>query len=268
MTRHRGLSFACALIAAVALTTSEARAGDLTVVLSWTGHTLTITGTPFATLTTTASGESLTFNNTPLNAFLEANGSAIQFGSGSGVSDNQPVATNASGAFLTSNGQVSVDQSNPGSTAMTIDAFKTDWNTPSGATGTLVNSGSATFGHTVAGDTTTYNSWYNNDNSPDGKLLGAGLQTYTSTGAPTESPIGVPPNSTTAGISPFVTPFSLTNETVITLTKSGSNAETANYQLQTTVSTSVIPEPASVVIVVSALPLLALGLRRRAAVRG
>ena len=134
--------------------------------------------------------------------------------------------------------------------------------------GRFVNSGSATFGHTVAGDTQTFNSWYNNDNSTDGKLLGAGLQTYTSTGAPTESPIGVPPNSTTAGISPFVTPFSLTNETVITLTKSGSNAETANYQLQTTVSTSVIPEPASVVIVVSGPAPCWPGLRRRAALRG
>jgi len=270
MTKHRGLVFALAMIALAGIPANEARAGSLTMILEWGASTLTITGGPFATLTATASGESLTLNVGPLNAFLASHGSALAFAAGSGVSDNQSVATNATGAILTSNGNLSVVQTSAGLTTMTIDAYKTDWNTPSGATGMLMNSGSATFGLTPKGNTETFNSWYNNDNSADGKLLGAGLQTYTSTGDPVNSPPGSPPNFTGAAISPFVTPFSLTNETIVSLTKSGKTGENGQYQVQTTVSANAVPEPASMVIMLTSMPLplvilVLLQRRRRAA---
>jgi hypothetical protein len=270
MNKHRASCFAGTLIAAMGLMTSEARAGALTVVLDWPGHTLTIVGGGgFATLTPTPSGESLAFLTGPLNTFLAANGSALQFSAGSGASDNQPVATTV--ASLTSNGTLSVNQASAGSTTMTIDVFKTDWNTPSGSTGMLVNAGSATFGLTAAGDTTTFNSWYNINNAANGKILGAGLQTFTSTGPIPNSPIGVPPINTSAGISPFVTPFSLTNETIVTLTKTGLNGENGQYQDQTSVTAATVPEPASLVIMLTSLPLVVLGAakyRRRAVARG
>jgi hypothetical protein len=267
MTKLRALPFASAfaLIAGLGLMAPEARAGSLTVVLDWPGHSLTITGSPFATLSPTSSGESLTYNVTTLNAFLLANGSALQFAAGAGASDNQIVAT--SHAVLTSNGTLNVDQASAGSTTMTIDVFKTDWNVPVGPKGTLVNAGSTTFGLTAAGDTATYNSWYNPDNSANGKILGAGLQTYTSTGPIPNAPLGSPLVNTSAAIPSFVVPFSLTNETVITLTKTGLNGENVQYQVQTTVDA--IPEPASAVLLATALPVVGWGLlrRRRAALR-
>jgi hypothetical protein len=233
--------------------------------VSFNGSTLFIRdGGPFGTLSTNPAGESLTFNVASLNGALAAQGSGLQFAAGSGVSDNQSVATGASGSLLTSNGSLSVIPGTSGSLSMKIDVFKTDWTGASAGPETLYNSGSATFGFAPEGATLTYNSWYNNDNSDGGKLLGAGQQTYTSNGDPLNSPVGSPSDLTTAAINTFAVPFSLTNEVDVTLTAGSVPGESVQYQVQTAISDArLVPEPAGFALAAVACGGLALRAWRR-----
>jgi len=254
-----------ALSAVIGFTAGEARAGTLTEILTWGANSLTITtGSPFATVTTDVSGTHLTLNTDVLNAFLAANGSGLQFATGSGAYSNQNVATQASGAVLDNTGSVSVIPTGTGLTTMTINVTQTDWNVPNGPTGTLINTGSNSFTNTAAGDTSTANSWYNNNNAMDGKVLGAGLISFMSVGPAPNSPPGTPSDSTTRAISPFVIPFSLTNETVLNLTRTGLTGEIDSYAVHTKVS-GAVPEPASIVLMLTSmpLPLVVVGLLRR-----
>jgi len=271
MTKRCSWILSLALVALMGLAPTEARAGALSAVIIIPGATLAVAG-PFGTITMDASGTHLEYNVPAINGFLAANGSALRFASGSGASSNQNIATNASGAVLNSAGSVTVEPTSGGTTSMSIVVFQTDWNTPTGTTGTLFNSGKTTFTNTAAGDTNSYNSWYDPTNTgtsgpPSFTPLGlpAGLVTNTSSGPNPNSPPGVPANDTSAGISPFITPFALTNITNISLTNTGLAGETDAYGVQTKVTAAAIPEPSSVVLMLTSmpLPLVVLGIMRR-----
>lgn len=280
MTKHRKLWLGLGFMALFGLSGSQAQAGTLTVVLSWGSNTLTISGNgAFSTLTPASSNggiESLTFNTQALNNFLSSNGSNLTFQAGSGVSDNQASATQASGANLTSTGQVNLTGTNAsGANSITITAFLQDYSTPTGTSGMISSSSSNTFTSTAVGDNSTFNSWYNSDNSAGGTLLPSGLVTYTSTNTTTNNGQPSIPTSgtTTAAISPFVTPFSLTNTTTITLTPTGKTNESDLYNGTTLVTASgtAIPEPASIIMMLTGMPvpMIVLGMlrRRKAAVK-
>jgi len=272
MTKRCSWILSLALVALMGLAPTEARAGALSAVIIIPGATLAVTG-PFGTVTMDAAGTHLEYNVPAINGFLAANGSALRFATGSGASSNQNIATNASGAVLGSAGSVGVVPTSAGTTTMSIVVFQTDWNTPSGTSGTLFNSGKTTFTNTATGDTNSYNSWYDNTNTgtsgpPSFTPLGlpAGLVTNTSTGLNPNSPPGVPADQTSAAISPFITPFALTNMTNIALTNTGMAGETDAYGVQTKVAAAgIIPEPSSVVLMLTSmpLPLVVLGIMRR-----
>jgi hypothetical protein len=280
MTTHRRLWLGLGFLALFGLSGSHAQAGTLTVVLTWgpsPSDTLTIVGGGgFATDSVTNGIESLTFNTQVLNQHLASNGSNLTFAAGSGVSDNQPSATQSSGATLTSTGQLNLTGTSAGgANSMTIQAFLTDYSTPTGTSGMISSSASATFTNSAIGDTQTFNSWYNNDNSPGGMLLPSGLVTYTSTNTTTNNgqpsiPIS---GTTTAAISPFVTPFSLTNTITVSLTPTGKSGQSDQYSGTTLVTASgtVIPEPASIIMMLTGMPvpMIVLGMlrRRKAAVK-
>lgn len=270
------------LLAVFGLMTGEARAGSLTEVLTWNwaGHgtqTLVISGGPYATSNQTSSGTSLTFiigtgaNIGPLNTYLKNHGSALQFGAGSGAYSNQNIITPGETAVLTSNGNLSVIQGSTGSTQMKIDVYQTDWTTPYGINGNLQNSGSATFTSTASGDTEKFNSWFDSTDSgtpPTG--MAAGMQTYTATYGPGQnvsSPIGSPVNFTSMDVGTVTPPYALSNETTVTLTQENIRGENGQYQVTTTLAAT-IPEPASLVLLLTSIPLpltVVGGLRRRRA---
>jgi hypothetical protein len=250
----------------LALVGGEARAELLTLTLSWPGGPaggLAISpGSAFAQPGST--DNSLTLNTTVLNTFLAANGSALQFSAGAGASSNWTGAADPAGATLTQNGTLTVLTQSTGSTAMTIDASLQSYTSPSGMTGTIESTGPATFTNTAAGDTQTFNSWYDPHNALNGKTIASGLQTMTSTGAAPNSPSALP---TSAPISAVTTPFSLTNEIVVTLTNTGLAGESDQYLGGTKVRLgSAISEPASAVTLLTGM-LMTLGglslLRRR-----
>lgn len=272
MKKPRGLLVSLCLSASMGLMAGEARAGSIHEVLkwNWAGHgvqTLDITGSPFGTVSSSASGTSLTLNTTPLNTFLKNHGSALQFAAGSGASSNQSVITQGETANLTSNGNLSVISGSAGSTQMTILVYQQDWSAPTGVHGVLQNSGSATFTLTASGDTEKYNSWFDPTNSssqPTG--MAAGLQTYTASyaaGQNVSSPIGSPVDHTSIGVA-TVGPnlYALANQTVVTLSQKNTKGENGQYQVTTTLFATV-PEPASIALILAGMPLTIVGMLRR-----
>jgi hypothetical protein len=277
MKKHRGLWLGLGLVVLLGLPAPPARAGTLTMVLTWgaaPNQTLTITGGPYATDTVdpTTGIESLTITNlTLLNGYLKSNGSNLQFAAGTGVSDNQASATQASGATLTSVGQLNLSGTNPaGSDSMTITAFLQDYTVPTGSAGLLASSASGNFQNTNIGNSIVGQSWYNNDNSADGMLLPSGTTTITSNSTLPNSGTVVPPSGTrTAPIANYAVPFSLTNQVMVTMTPTGLSGENTQYNLLTQVTA--VPEPASLVMMLTGMPmplvLLSILRRRKAATK-
>jgi len=251
------------------LSGGQAHAGTLTAILSWgggAGQQLTITGGPFATLATNNGVESLTFNTTALNAYLSTHGSGLTYQSGSGIADNEPSATTT--AALVSNGTLVLR--NPGATTMTVTAFMTDFTSPMPQT-TLSSTGSGTFVGSATGDNSSFTSWYNSNNTAPTTSSGAGIvsagpatTTVTTGGAGTNPTSTTPPGGSSNSALGFSATFSLTNQEVISLTRTGNVVATA-YGGETIVLGSIVPEPASIVMMLTGMPvpLIVLGMLRR-----
>jgi hypothetical protein len=220
----------------LALGATETRAGSIEIILSVSGGpTVAITsGGPFD-----ASGgvnpDSITVNTALLNAFLSGSGSALQFSS-LGAFSNNPGAANATitqtGSATTSGAPV----------AFTTDAIQTDYNSPTGAKGELQSSASTTFTNTMAGDSTTFKSWYDGTNT-GAMSTPSPLLSFTSAGAAAQSYSGTAPLTP---LTAFVTPFALVNEISVTLGANG--ASPTDQYTGSTVITATVPEPTSLAL--------------------
>jgi hypothetical protein len=270
MKRHRRILLSLGFIALMGLMGGQAQAGTLTVVLSWgaaAGEQLTITGPPRATFNGGPPVDSLTFNLGPggVNSYLSANGSNLRFAAGSGVSDNQPFATTV--GFLSSVGQLS-NVGGSGSNTMTITTFDTDYTAPMPQS-ELKSTSNGTFSHATKGDDLVFTSWYNSNNAapttaPGSGIVGSGAITTTVTATDMgANPISVVPSDVVAAPLGFSATYSLTNVTTINIAHIDG---TAGYTGQTTV-TGVIPEPASIVMMLTGIPvpLIVLGILHRKA---
>jgi len=241
MTRHRGLFLALGLAALMGLSAPEARAGNVTLTLTWSGGT---TGpidftSPFAQLGSTA--DSLTIDTSVLNAFLAGNGSDYMF-SDLGASSNNP--GDPSGAVLRETG-TGILSGAGGDTSITILATQTGFMSPSGA-GTLFSASSANFTSTTTGSQTSSGS-LDATNTPTLTYAVPGGFNTNSTGA-TGNPAG----------------YMLDATSTINL---GGAATGASDQMtnKVTFSAAAIPEPASLIMMLTGmpLPLVVLGLLRR-----
>jgi hypothetical protein len=178
---------------------------------------------------------SITVNTGFLNALLTAGGSSLQFSSLE-ASSNNPGAANATititGSATTLGAAVS----------FTADAIQTDYNSPVGAKGELQSSASTTFTNTTAGDSTTFQSWY--DGTDAGvKTTASPLLSFASTGPAALSLSGT---AALTPLTPFVTPFALVNEISVSL---AANAHAPTDQFTgSTVVTAAVPEPTSLAL--------------------
>jgi hypothetical protein len=136
-----------------------------------------------------------------------------------------------------------------------ITVTDTDYNQP-GAPRQMQSGSSTAFTDSSAGDTRTFQSWYNPTNTPYAKDIpqGALPLSYTSTGAAGN---GLTQTSGMLAV-PFAPLYGLTNETVITMTAAGG---VLVFGGSTRIRT--IPEPASVSLLVLGLPLTVWTLIRR-----
>jgi hypothetical protein len=136
-----------------------------------------------------------------------------------------------------------------------ITVTDTDYSLP-GAPRNMSSISSTQFTGASAGDTKTFQSWYNPTNGPYDMVIpqSALPQSYSSTGVALN---GLTLTSGQLGV-PFAALYGLTNETVITMTGAGGDLVFGGSTLITS-----IPEPGSIALLASALPLLALAARRK-----
>jgi hypothetical protein len=241
MKRHRGLFLTLGLAALMGLSAPEARAGNVTLTLTWTGGT---TGpidftSPFAQLGSTAN--SLTIDTSVLNSFLAGNGSDFTF-SELGASSNNP--GDPSGAVLRETG-TGILSGGGGATSIDIVATQTDFTSPSGP-GTLISASSANFTSTAVGSQTSFGS----------------LDATSTAPLAYSPPGGFAMNST--GATGSAAGYTLTASTTIDLT-GGSTGASDQATNKVTFTAAAIPEPASIVMMLTGmpLPLVVLGLLRR-----
>jgi hypothetical protein len=257
MKKQRGLFLGLGLAMLLGLSARESRAETLTLSVFMNGSS-----TPIFSQTGTAQSVSLTptqLNN--LNSAL--NGTGYSFTGLSGAS-NWTSPANASMAFVTDNGNVSYTGA-AGSTGgtLTIVVTESGFGAPASGAGNqlLVNQASG-FSGASANSSQTYTG-----NFTDSGSVNMNLATNPLTLTPASATIA----TGTAPLGAYVTPFTLTNTTTIALGIPG-NATTpippANdvFSGSTTVSAgAVVPEPASLVMMVTGmpLPLVVMGLLRR-----
>ena len=201
-----------------------------------------------------------------MNTYLSGHGSGLTYQAGSGVSDNQPSVTAA--AILASTGQLNM--SGAGSSTMTITAFLTDFTAPMPQT-TQSSTGSGTFAGSATGDNSTFMSWYNSNNTAPTTSGGSGIvsagpatTTVMTGGSGTNATSIVPPGQASSSALGFSAMFSLTNQEVVSLSRTGLT-ESATYGGQTSVFGQSVPEPASIVMMLTGMPvpLIVLGMLRR-----
>jgi len=175
---------------------------------------------------------------------------------GLNAATNNPGADNPTGATLTVGAEVQRITGGAAAT-LTITVTDTDYMLPAGDK-VLISGATGLYTNVPAGDTQRFTSWFNPSNTPLAKnpppsgpitftSVGGGIQQY-SAGAP-----GVPVGS--AGT------YGLTNETVITMAgaPTGTTPDIVIGGTTQVLATTVIPEPASLAIMLPALPVVIMG---------
>jgi hypothetical protein len=174
-----------------------------------------------------------------------------------GANSNSP-GTAALG-FLSQNGTAQLLLGGTGS--ITVLASDIDYNRPNVPPGTMHSSASNTYTNATAGNTDTFQSWFNGTNTLGAKETPSPVVTLTSTAGN--------PNSQSGDAAPtpitLVTPYGLTNQKVITLTGGAVGALAQDQYTGSTTITggTVIPEPASMALMLTALPVAVFGVVRR-----
>jgi hypothetical protein len=140
-----------------------------------------------------------------------------------------------------------------------VDATDNDYNVPTTPPASMRSAATAIFSNATNGNTNGFTSYYNPSNTAAGnpppplpKEVPSGVLTYTATGQPlADSHPGPGEIGFTDTPIALVTPYGLTNETVITLSGGGGPGALATNQFSGTTQifgSTVIPEPTSVAL--------------------
>jgi hypothetical protein len=264
MRKHRGILMAMGLAAMIGLMAGEARAGTLTL------HVYSGVGTGGLELTPAGgfTGGSTSINLTAgqlgvLNANMHAAGfGAYSFNSLSGLSNNPG---DANLAFIQISGQLAAATVGTGmGQNITAVLIEDSFNAPSAAAGNqLVNAGTANYKGNVpgAGNSNTTNTGNFFQPLPPSNQVTTTAPSLPSTGAAIDNPN----SGSSVGLGPYATPFSLESESVLRLTATPGGMGATNGFTNTVSLTAAVPEPASIVMMLTGmpLPLVVLGILRR-----
>jgi len=260
---HRRLILAAACgLAMIALAGPSARAGDVTIIVTEGALTPVVINLGSGLEGPGTTANNVTADVAAVNAALTAAGYDFNFNA-LGAIANSPAAGIAATLLLT--GQVF--RTTTGSNAtITIDATQNDYTSLVAHPGVMTSFSTANF-FPNGGVSQVGSSYFGPTNVQDDT---SGPHTTAPTlfppgGSTMEPPIGVPQTPV----------FSLTNRVVITLngdTSGGLNPPTDQFTHSTTVTATVIPEPASVTMLGMGMPVAFMGLmwlrRRRATADG
>jgi len=217
---------------------NRAEAGSITL-------SIDLGGTVLVSEVSTAPDQTVEFTASDIasaNADLIAAGSAYRL---SGLSANSNFTGGATG-FLQITGQVSIGAVGNTTLALSLDATQGGFLAPVGPSGTATTSSSANYAGSATG-TTTYTGDF------QGAVLPSPI-TFSGTGSSTSAPVGI--GSVPSG-------YSLSSHYVLNL----GDVQTASVGVvgTTTVTAAAVPEPASIVMLLTGLPmpLVFMGLLRR-----
>jgi len=233
-----------------------ARAGSLEIIISESGGAVIPPITDNGALDTDPTIGVINVDTAPgsgINALL----SNYQF-TQLGANSNSPGGGNT--GFLTQTGVAQLLVGGTGS--ITVIASDIDYGVPPAGPGNLHISSTAEFTNASNGNTNGFQGWFNpNPVSPGGKTPpGSPVTTFTAGGQPSADPHMGQTNTPIT----LVNPYGLTSQSTITLT-GGSAGALAQDRFGGTVQafTAPIPEPASMALMLGALPVLVFGLMRR-----
>jgi hypothetical protein len=252
MTRHRGLTLALGLCALIGLGAREARAESIIMTVEWSGGSLTFDSMVVSPFVLTASSTQLLINTSAVDLYMSSHGSAVVL-SNIGATSNFPGGIpNPLEATLTVQGVLQYSGSGT-ATSVLITTSESGFTTPSGEPGTLSNTQSTILAPTVLPITS------GNENVAS-TASGPGA----STGLLATNKIPGDTLSNSAAIASIPSTYSLGNVLHVDLTGSTPGAGTT-AQFQTLTVASAIPEPASIILMLTGmpLPLVVLGLLRR-----
>jgi hypothetical protein len=243
MMKHRGLLVALGFTALLGLSAREARAANLTLEVIYGGSTFTFTGTPNAV------SPSLTV----LNGDLAGSGYSFASLGGSSSGSATPSANVADSGTLAFTGGTG----GPLTVIVTEGGFTAP---ASGANNTLMSTQTATYSTGV----TTTSSQADVGNFNDGGAVNTSLPTSPTTLFGT-TPAAQNANATT-GLPTYAIPFTLTTTTTFNIGSNGTSIlPTDQFTSSVTVMAQAVPEPASLILMLTGmpLPLVVMGLLRR-----
>lgn len=180
-----------------------------------------------------------------------------------GISSNRPLGTPFSDdpATLSQTGSVA-RTTLTGTTSITITAFDTDYLFPATNPKQMSTSASDTFAFTSAGDSRTFQSFFDPSNStPPGAGVASPLLAFVPpSGA---GPFGTSNPGVTTPLGTQPNPFGISNTTVITLGASGNAATAQRDQFTGSTIVTAVPEPTATGLLLAAAGGLAMRRRRR-----
>jgi hypothetical protein len=225
--------------ALVGLMGNQAQAGSITL-------SVDLNGVVIYSTTSSAPDQSVSASLVAVNSALGAHGSAYRFTSLSANSNY----TGGSNGSLQTNGQINMSGAGTTAAVLSVDTTQSGFLSPTGSGGMMVSSAGGDYLNVPAG-TTTYRSDYQSTTfSPLLSFAASGGSTSFSGATPSQS-IGTIPSG-----------YSLSNHFLISLTKSGGSEGFTGSVLVT----AAVPEPASVVMLLTGMPLplaIVFGLIRR-----
>jgi len=231
MVRHRRLFLALALGALLSVTGREAKAGSLTITVSWTGGSVAV---DFTSPQAVPGGSANSFAIDPvlLNSSIAASG--YQF-SELGGSSNNPGNPLFSLVRLSGSAFLNGDVEPP--SALTVTASQTEFTSPSGS-GSVASRASGNFLRTDAGSTMTSSASLDATSTPNLVFTPPGgfLQNFTTA---TANPAG----------------YTLAATVNITLVGPPGFGGASDQFTNNAAFVTVIPEPASFVLMVAGMPL-------------
>jgi hypothetical protein len=251
MTRHRGLTLALGLCALIGLGAHEARAESIVMTVTWSGGSLTFDSMVVSPFVLTASSTQLLLNNSAVDAYMSSHGSELVLPD-LGATSNFPGGPSPLLATLTVQGEAQLTGAGT-ATSVLITTSESGFTTPSGEPGTLSNTQSDILASSVHPLTS-------GDQNVASTSSGPGASTAL---LPTHSSSTLSDSASIASI-----PSSYTLGSKIAVDLSGSTpgiGTTAQFQTLTVVGTFSTPEPASIILMLTGmpLPLVVLGLLRR-----
>lgn len=258
LSGFRRLGLAFGLVFAVTAQTS--RAGSIEIDLTISRGSDTVSFQIFAGSGTDAPGS--TANDLSANLLLINSVVTPAFGvtfSSLGANSNNPGTTEAR---INQNALFTVAAGGTDPLMISAIAFQTDFQFPTGGMGSLVSSASGTFSNATPASVQSFQSWFDQGNTgsmgPDPLVTPSGILNFDY-----NDPVDLS-HSGTAAITPIsgvTSPYALVNQ--INLTVGVASTDTGvSYGGTTKLTVAAVPEPASVLMTLSAIPIV-FGMARR-----